>query len=102
MTKQPHLPERWQWLLAELLDGQLTDEQAEELRTIVAADPAAREFYVRHILTHAMLQWEHAEPIVAGAAERGAVLPAGAAIASNGPAEEAESPAAHVPTTAPI
>jgi hypothetical protein len=43
-----------------LLDGELSDAQVAELQTILGEDPSARQFYLRHIKTHAMLHWDHA------------------------------------------
>lgn len=57
--------DRLQPLLAAMLDDQLTDEQAAELRGLLTADPAARRRYVRQVATHGMLQWALGEQTTA-------------------------------------
>ena len=49
-------------LIGELLEGRLTADQMESLGRLLQADPQARNLYLRQITTHAMLQWELAQP----------------------------------------
>jgi len=65
MTKPSSDNESLQTLLAELLDGQLSDQEIERLRNLLREDPEARELYFRHITTHAMLHWKFSTPITA-------------------------------------
>jgi len=51
--------DRFTSLLAELLDGKLTDEQIDELQTLMREDEALRSQYFRYLVTHAMLEWRH-------------------------------------------
>jgi hypothetical protein len=65
MTSPAQLPDDLQLLLAEMLEGQLSDEQANDLRLLLQNDSLARREYVRQAVTHGMLQW------ITGASENG-------------------------------
>jgi Concanavalin A-like lectin/glucanases superfamily/FecR protein len=60
MSEARSAPDRLRPLLVNLLDGELTDAQVAELQTVLREDASARQFYLRHIKTHAMLHWDHA------------------------------------------
>ncbi|HEV2970452.1 MAG TPA: LamG-like jellyroll fold domain-containing protein [Pirellulales bacterium] len=60
MSEEQCAPDRLRPLLVNLLDGELTDDQVAELQTVLREDAMARQFYLRHIKTHAMLHWDHA------------------------------------------
>ncbi len=47
-------------LLAAALDERLTDADRSRLEQLLAESEAAREYYVEHVVLHAMLRWEHA------------------------------------------
>ncbi len=61
MTKTNQPGERLPLLLAELLDGQMSEPQLTELQELLRDDPAARQIYARHMVTHALLTWEHGQ-----------------------------------------
>jgi hypothetical protein len=44
-------------LLADLVDGRLTDDGIEQLQSLLNSSRTAREAYARHMMTHALLQW---------------------------------------------
>ena len=51
--------ERFTVLLAELLDGKLTDREIDELQMLMREDETLRSRYFRYLVTHAMLEWRH-------------------------------------------
>lgn len=51
-----------QQLLSALLDGELTDQQREELSELLASDASAREEYARMMQVHALMKWSAAAP----------------------------------------
>jgi hypothetical protein len=57
MTSGPIKPNRLAELISQLLDGQLSEADLEELRAVLRVDDSAREIYLEQIVTHAMLQW---------------------------------------------
>jgi FecR protein len=81
MTDEAYDGRELRQLLADLLDSQLSSAQTEELRAVLHSSSAARDFYARHVMTHAMLQWEHAALVPSGE-NRGAAL---AHLAHRGP-----------------
>jgi hypothetical protein len=59
MTNKSRDQERLSALLAELVDGKLSDQQIDELRALMSQDDLARQLYFKHLVTHAMLEWRH-------------------------------------------
>src|SRR5260221_13218077 len=51
-------------VLADLLDGQLSDPGLTELRILLRDDVSAREFYIRHLRIHGLLEREHAATLL--------------------------------------
>src|SRR5262245_49473581 len=49
-------------VLGDVLDGRLSNERFEELKALLRDNEAARDFYVRHVMTHAMLEWQFSTP----------------------------------------
>ena len=64
MTLTAETSDRLQPLLAAMFDDRLSDEQTGDLRLLLRNNPAARREYVRHAITHAMLQWISTPPEV--------------------------------------
>jgi hypothetical protein len=54
--------ERFNELMAELLDGKLADQQIDELQALMREDESLRSQYFEYLLTHAMLEWRHGIP----------------------------------------
>ena len=59
MTNERGDQERLSALLAELVDGKLSEQQIDELRNLMSHDDLARQLYFQHLVTHAMLEWRH-------------------------------------------
>src|SRR5262245_28429319 len=49
-------------VLGDVLDGRLSNERFEELKALLRDNESARDFYVRHVMTHAMLEWQFSTP----------------------------------------
>src|SRR5579871_2976522 len=58
-------------LLSDLLDGNATDQQLNELEQVVQRDEAARQHYLKVLSTHALLKWSLAASIDAEEASTG-------------------------------
>ncbi len=59
MTGENRDNERLEALLAELLDGKLSDQQIDELQSLMRDDEPLRSQYFKYLVTHAMLEWRH-------------------------------------------
>jgi hypothetical protein len=59
MIEQGRDHERFSELLAELLDGKLTDQQIDELQLLMRENESLRAQYFQYLVTHAMLEWRH-------------------------------------------
>src|SRR5688572_25433645 len=49
------------------IEGQLSDADRLRIEALVAADPAARRFYVDYLHQHAVLSWAAGKPEMVGA-----------------------------------
>jgi hypothetical protein len=50
-------------LVAAAIDGRLTEPDHARLAELLEKDDGSREYYVEHVVLHAMLGWEHAPPL---------------------------------------
>jgi hypothetical protein len=50
-------------LLSAAIDGRLTESDRARLERLLEEDEAARDYYIDHVVLHAMLRWEHALPL---------------------------------------
>ena len=60
MSEQNRHHEELEALLAGVVEGELSAEQTKRLEALLHDDPTQREFYVRFMITHALLRWSHA------------------------------------------
>ena len=60
MSEQNRHHEELEALLAGVVEGELSVEQTKRLEALLHDDPTQREFYVRFMITHALLRWSHA------------------------------------------
>ena len=64
----------FEFLCDAVLDGTATEDEVEQFRELLRADPAARKAYCEQTQIHALLRWQHGQPaisdfpVVAGAA----------------------------------
>jgi hypothetical protein len=59
MSQQNRHHEELEALLAGVVEGELSAQQTARLEALLHDDPAQREFYVRFMITHALLRWSH-------------------------------------------
>ena len=55
--------DRFEELLSRLLDGNLSDEEQEQLDRRLRTDPDARALYHDHVAIHALLRWQESVPL---------------------------------------
>src|SRR5262245_59379738 len=78
MSTGPQNQTRLEELVSQLLDGNLPEENQDELRELLRNNDSAREKYLEQVVTHAMLQWRQGAGVKAESAASEAT-PAGAA-----------------------
>ncbi len=64
MNSSDELSKKLEPLLIALIDGELTDEQVTQLRTVLREDPAARKYFAQTMFVHGALAWHDSPPLI--------------------------------------